>query len=190
MMLKKEGEKNMVYVFLAKGFEEIEALTLVDVLRRAEITVKMVAVDAQGKMVTGAHGISVLADCMEEEVVVDQAQMFVLPGGMPGTTNLEQNETVQQALAHATTSGKWIAAICAAPMILGNKGYLKNKEAICYPGFEKYLQGAVIKDNRVNIYDTFITSKGPGTASDFSFAIVSVLKNQDIAHQLKVKMQY
>ena len=180
----------MVYVFLAEGFEEIEALTVVDILRRAEISVKMVAVGTQDKMVTGARGIPVMSDCMENEVETDKAQMFVLPGGMPGTTNLEKNETVQQVLAYGVQNGTWIAAICAAPMTLGNKGYLKGKEAICYPGFEKYLQGAIVKDNKVNIYDKFITSKGPGTAGDFAFAIVSVLKDQDTAHQLKVQMQY
>jgi 4-methyl-5(b-hydroxyethyl)-thiazole monophosphate biosynthesis len=178
----------MVYIFLADGFEEIEALTVVDVLRRADIEIRTVSI--KDKFVTGGHGIPVLADCLIEEVKAEDADMFILPGGMPGTTNLEKNEKVQQFLEHGVDNGKWIAAICAAPMILGNKGYLKDIEAICYPGFEKYLQGAVIKDNRVNVCGKFITSKGPGTAMEFAFTIVSILKSEEAAQRLKRQMQY
>lgn len=178
----------MVYIFLADGFEEIEALTVVDVLRRAEIDSKMVSVG--NEIVTGAHGIPVVADCVIDDVSVKGVDMLILPGGMPGTTNLEQNEKVQHFLQFAVDNHKWIAAICAAPMVLGKKGYLKDREAICYPGCEKYLLGAVIKDNHVNVSGKFITSKGPGTAMDFALTIVSVLKNEDIAHQLRVQMLY
>ncbi|WHH60597.1 DJ-1 family glyoxalase III [Petroclostridium sp. X23] len=178
----------MVYIFLADGFEEIEALTVVDVLRRADIEIKMVSV--MDKTVTGGHGIMVQADCLIDEINGEDADMFVLPGGMPGTTNLEKNERLQEFLKYAVDNKVWIAAICAAPIILGNKGYLKDMHCICFPGFEKYLQGAVIKDNHVNISGKFITSKGPGTALDFAYTIVSILKDDDTAHRLKVQMQY
>jgi len=178
---------NLVYVLLAQGFEEIEALTVVDVLRRAGIDIQIVGVDAD--MITGSHGITVKADCTIEQVNSEEVEMIVLPGGMPGTKNLENSDKVQELLKNAVVQKKWVAAICAAPMILGNKGYLKDVEAICYPGFEKYLAGAVIKDAPVNVSKRFITSKGPGTAMKFALKIVSVLKDDDTAHQLKVGMQ-
>ena len=177
----------MVYVFLADGFEEIEALTVVDVLRRAEIPVKTVSVNKE--MVKGAHDISVQADCLIDDVVFEEAEMFVLPGGMPGTKNLEENEKVQMLLKSAVEQGKWVAAICAAPMILGNQGYLKNMKATCFPGFEEYLKEADVSDNPLEICGKFITSKGPGTAMDFAFAIVSVLKDENTAQNLREQMQ-
>lgn len=177
----------MVYVLLADGFEEIEALTVVDVLRRAEIDVETVTI--KDEMVTGAHGISVKADRFIEDVTIEEVDMLVLPGGMPGTKNLEQDKNVQDLLELAIKQEKWLAAICAAPMILGNKGYLKNIQAICFPGFEQYLKDAEIVDNKVNICNNFITSKGPGTAIDFALAIVSVLKDEDTAHDLRLQMQ-
>ncbi|MDK2799372.1 MAG: protein deglycase [Clostridiales bacterium] len=178
----------MVYIFLADGFEEIEAITVIDVLRRAGIELKTVSI--QNEMVTGAHHIPVKADCFIDSIKAENMDMLILPGGMPGTTNLEQNEKVQELLKYAVDHNKWIAAICAAPMILGNKGYLKNVQSICYPGFEKYLKGAVIQDNRVNVSGKFITSKGPGTAAEFAFAIVSILKGEELANKLQQTMQY
>ncbi|MGE4283641.1 MAG: DJ-1 family glyoxalase III [Clostridia bacterium] len=178
----------MVYIFLADGFEEIEALTVVDVLRRADIDIKMVSI--KDKLVRGGHGIAVEADCMIDEVKSEDADMLVLPGGMPGASNLEQNDKLQQLLKYGVDNKKWIAAICAAPMILGKKGYLKDIDAICYPGYEKYLQGAIVKDASVNICRNFVTGKGPGTALDFAYAIVSLLKDDNTAHSLKIQMQY
>lgn len=176
----------MVYLFLAQGFEDIEAITIIDILRRAEINLKTVSV--KDEIVESAHGVKVHADCLIKDVDVENAEMFILPGGMPGTTNLEESEELQKILKYAVDNEKWIAAICAAPMILGHKGYLEGKEAICYPGCEKELKGAIIKDTKVCTSGNIITSKGPGTASDFAYYIVSKLKSENIAHELKVGM--
>ena len=176
----------MVYVFLADGFEEIEALTVVDVLRRVDIEVKTVSI--KDKVVSGAHGIQVIADILIGETDINHASMLVLPGGMPGTKNLDNDAKVQEFIRTMVSNDKYIAAICAAPMIIGKMGYLKGKKAICFPGFENYLIGAVIADNPVNVDDKFITSKGPGTAIDFSLTLVSLLKGQDIADELRANM--
>ncbi len=178
----------MAYIFLAEGFEEIEAITVVDVLRRANIEVKIVSIGDMA--VKGAHDITLVADCSIEDISITEAKMIILPGGMPGTRNLEKDDKLQSIIKEAIATEKWLAAICAAPMILGNKGYLEGIDVICYPGFEKYLKGASIKDNNVNISKRFITSKGPGTALEFALSIVSVLKGNDLADKLKDEMQY
>jgi protein deglycase len=179
----------MVYVLLAEGFEEIEALTVVDILRRASIKTKTVSVNNR-EMVTGAHIMEVKADCFIDKKKLKDADMIVLPGGMPGTTNLEKSKDVSEILEYRVQKGLWIAAICAAPSILGKKDYLKDREATCFPGFEKYLKGAIVKNDNVVVSGNFITSKGPGTASDFAYEIVSVLKDADTAQTLKSQMQY
>jgi len=178
----------MVYVMMADGFEEIEALAVVDVLRRAGIDVFTVSITNKNT-VTGAHKIQVIADLTIKEAALEDADMIVLPGGMPGAQNLYDNPVLEEALEKRVKNNKWIAAICAAPFIPGKRGYLKGKEAICYPGFEKYLNGAIIKEQNVVISDNFITSKGPGTALHFAFAIVSVLKDQKTASELAEAMQ-
>ncbi len=178
----------MVYVMMADGFEEIEALAVVDVLRRAGIDVFTVSITNKNT-VTGAHKIQVIADLTIKEAALEDADMIVLPGGMPGAQNLYDNPVLEEALEKRVKNNKWIAAICAAPFIPGKRGYLKGKEAICYPGFEKYLNGAIIKEQNVVISDNFITSKGPGTALHFAFAIVSVLKDQKTASELAKAMQ-
>ncbi len=179
----------MIYILLADGFEEIEALTVVDVLRRAELNIKMVSVNNE-EFVRGAHDIIVKTDCNIEDVNKHDIQMIVLPGGMPGTKNLNGNNKVTELLKFCVENDLWISAICAAPMVLGNKGYLKGKEAICFPGFEKYLEDAIIRDSKVVVSDKFITSKGAGTAFDFAVTIVSLLKDENLAHTLRIQMQY
>jgi 4-methyl-5(b-hydroxyethyl)-thiazole monophosphate biosynthesis len=178
----------MVYVMLADGFEEIEALTVVDVLRRVNIKTHTVSI-GRDRAVTGAHNIPVAADLLISEADLEAADMIVLPGGMPGATNLYNNTILEKAINSMVLRRKWIAAICAAPFILGKRGYLKGKEATCYPGFEKDLIGAIIKDEKVVISDNFITSKGPGTALDFALAIVSVLRDNNTACTLRASMQ-
>jgi len=178
----------MVYVMLADGFEEIEALTVVDVLRRAGIEVNTVSVTGS-KTVTGSHNIPVVSDILINDADLENAEMVVLPGGMPGTNNLYSSRELERAISHRVENNKWIAAICAAPIILGRRGYLKGLEAVCYPGFESELAGAVIKNEKVVISNKIITSKGPGTALDFSFAIVSVLKDEALAQKLRASMQ-
>jgi len=128
-------------------------------------------------------------DKQEIARVLEGADMVVLPGGMPGSTNLDKSAALEKAIESRVSQKKWMAAICAAPFILGKRGYLKGKEAICYPGFEKELIGAIIKNEKVVISDNFITSKGPGTALDFALAIVSVLRDKNTADELRAGMQ-
>lgn len=177
----------MVYIMLADGFEEIEALTPADVLRRANIEVFTVSI-SNSRTVTGSHQIPVIADMLMEDADLVNAEMVILPGG-PGTQNLYNHKPLEKAIAQRVQQNKWMAAICAAPMILGKRGYLKDHEAICFPGYEKDLQGAVIKNSKAVVSGKFITSKGAGTALDFALAIVSVLKDENTAASLKSKMQ-
>ena len=177
----------MIYVFLADGFEEIEALATIDVLRRAELSVTTVGVDK--KEIVGAHNIKVLADISTLELRPADAKAVVLPGGMPGTLNLEGSDTVQSTLEYAHKNGLLIAAICAAPSILGHKGYLNGKNAVCYPGFEKELQGARTSEMPVVRDGNIITAKGAGVAIDFGLEIVSALVSEEKAKTLKEVMQ-
>ena len=178
----------MVYVMLADGFEEIEALAVVDVLRRVVIDVYMVSVTDKTN-VTGAHKIQVIADLTIKEAALEDADMIVMPGGMPGTQSLYDNSILEKALETRVKKKKWIAAICAAPFIIGKRGYLEGKEATCFPGYEKDLKGAKLSNQKVVISDHFITSKGPGTSLHFAYAIVSVLKDEKTAATLAKQMQ-
>ncbi len=178
----------MVYVFLADGFEEIEALSVVDILRRGEIGVKTVSI-TDNKTVMGAHSIPVIADIYFSEIS-DDIELIVLPGGMPGTTNLLKCDNLCTLISDENKKGTLISAICAAPMILGNLGILKGKTATCYPSFEKYLDGATIGDKSVCIDGNIITSRGPGTASEFAFAITEVLKGKETKDKLCGDMLY
>ncbi|MBR7092778.1 MAG: DJ-1/PfpI family protein [Clostridia bacterium] len=180
----------MILVCLADGFEEIEALATVDVLRRAGLTVRTVGIG--GEKITGSHGIEVTADCREDALpALDALQAVVLPGGMPGTKNLMDSPTVDALLRQAQARGALLCAICAAPSVLGQKGYLQGKKATCYPGFEKYLTGAqplgegymVVTDGRC------ITAKGAGVAIDFGLAIVQALLSTEKAEKLWSDMQ-
>lgn len=177
----------MVYVMLADGFEEIEALTPVDVLRRANIEVFTVSI-SYNKTVIGSHHIPVIADMLMEEADLLNAEMVILPGG-PGTQNLYNHAALEKVVASRVEQKKWMAAICAAPMILGKRGYLKGHEAICFPGYEKDLQGAVIKNCKAVVSGKFVTSKGAGTSLDFALTIVSVLEDEKTAASLRSKMQ-
>lgn len=178
----------MVYVMLANGFEEIEAITPVDVLRRANIEVSTVSI-SKDKTVTGSHNIPIIADLLIDEADLVNADMVILPGGLPGAENLYNNSVLEEVIAERVLQEKWMAAICAAPMILGKRGYLKGHEAICFPGFERDLHGATVKNCKAVVSGRFITSKGAGTALDFALAIVSVLKDEETAHAIKIKMQ-
>ena len=178
----------MVYVFLAEGFEEIEALTPVDLLRRAKIDVKTVGIG--GRTVTGAHAIPVTADITEKDIKLDgELHAVILPGGMPGTKNLEKSETVQKTLAYMNAKGGLVCAICAAPSVLGHAGLLKNKHATCFPGFEDQLTGAIIKNTAVVRDGSIITSKGAGTAIEFAAEIISALVNRDTAEKIVASIQ-
>ena len=174
----------MVLVFLANGFEEIEALTPVDCLRRCEVDVKTVGVG--NRVVTGSHGIKTVADLDDFEIIFDEKiDMIILPGGMPGTLNLEKSETVQRAIDHCVENGIPIAAICAAPSILGHRGLLKGKKATCYVGFEDQLEGAeVITDVPCVTDGNIITACGMGNALEFSCEIIRKLISAERAELL------
>lgn len=173
----------MVYILLADGFEEIEALTPIDYLRRAGVRragIKVSSVGITGKKVIGTHKIEVTADLLPEQVNREEMDMLVLPGGMPGTTNLEKDSFVQDLVAYAVENKIPVAAICAAPQVLGHKGYLKGKRAVCYPGFESELLGAKVEENKSVVIDgNFITAKSAGVAGEFSLALVRALAGED-----------
>ncbi len=175
----------MVYVFLADGFEEIEALAPVDILRRASVEVKTVSIN-NSLEVTGSHGITVKADILMSDAC-DKAEMLVLPGGMPGTLNLQKCQTLCDMLKKADG---YVAAICAAPSVLGGLGLLKGEKATCYPGFEDKLVGAEIVNLPVVISGKMITSRGAGTAHLFGFALLSLLKSEQEAEELRKTMMY
>lgn len=177
----------MVYVFLADGFEEIEALAPVDILRRAGLTVKTVGVG--GRVVTGSHGIAVSCDEVAGETALPDMQAVVLPGGMPGTVHLEKSADVQAALDCAAEQGCLIAAICAAPSVLGHRGMLQGRRATCFPGFEPELTGAVVTGDRVTVDGCIVTARGAGAALEFGFQLVSELCSPDEAARLREAMQ-
>ncbi len=177
----------MVYVFLADGFEIIEALAPVDMLTRAKIDVKTVGVT--GKVVTSSCGIPVTADITIDEFNYCNVDAIVLPGGMPGTLNLENNAAVQNAINKATESDTLLCAICAAPSILGHKGLLNGREAICFPGFEDALEGAEISDKYVVRDGNYITARGAGVCIEFGLEIVKALKGGDTANNVRETIQ-
>ena len=178
----------MVYCFLADGFEEVEAIAPVDMLRRAGVEVKTVGVT--GDVVTSSHGIGVVADIALCDVALDEnIEAVILPGGLPGATNLEDSAQVQKAIDFANEKGMYVCAICAAPQILGHKGLLEGKEAIAYPGFENELKGAKISHEYVVLDGNIITAKGAGVATEFGLKIVEVLKGADLAEKIGKAIQ-
>ena len=179
----------MLAMFLADGFEEIEALAVVDILRRAQIKIDTISID-DNLQVRGSHNIKVISDLKISEFDSSNYEGFILPGGLPGTTNLENCKSVTDALINANEEGKYICAICAAPSVLGKLGLLKDKKAICYPGYENTLTGADIIPQKVVVCKNAITSKGAGTAHDFAFEIVKIFKGSKIAEDIKNAMQY
>lgn len=176
-----------VYVHLAKGFEEIEAITVIDVLRRGGIDCKTVSVEEE-LIVTGAHEISVKADLLYDQADYEECTMIVLPGGMPGTTNLSAHQGLIEQIKKFAITEKWIAAICAAPMIFGGLGLLEGKMAVIYPGMEGYLTGAKVGRNNVAIDGNIITSRGIGAALEFALVLVEILKDKSTAMGLKSSM--
>ncbi|MBR7098474.1 MAG: DJ-1/PfpI family protein [Clostridia bacterium] len=174
----------MVYLFLANGFGENEALCPLDLLRRAGVEVTTVGING-AETVMGAHGICVHADLPDTMYRDSKPEMIILPGGMPGAKNLDESRVVDTALRAAASSGAYLAAICAAPMILGHRGYLEGKKAICFPGFESELAGASLSDERVVRDGNIITAAGMGVALEFGLALVAALKGDEIADQLR-----
>lgn len=172
----------MVYIFLADGFETIEALTVVDMLRRAGIDCQTVSIMQTREVIT-AHKISVQADVMLADMKDKEAEMYVLPGGLPGTPNLRANDTVMELIKKQYDAGKFVAAICAAPGIFSELGFLKGRKAICYPSFEEQLEreGAVLVREGAVTDAHVITGRGMGTAIDFGAAIITALAGKEAA---------
>lgn len=162
----------MIYVFLAEGFEEIEALATVDVLRRAGGDVRTVGVG--GREVTGAHGVRVSADLEEAEIEPEKAEMIVLPGG-PGTSRLERSEAMRRAVLGCIRNQRYVAAICAAPSILGHMGLLKEHIATCFPGYEPELHARKVSEGPVCVSGKIITARGPGVSVEFALKLVEIL---------------
>ncbi len=172
-----------IAIHFAEGFEEIEAISIVDVLRRANIEAIMVSLTGR-RMVKGSHNITITCDKVFEEVEYSQISFIVLPGGMPGAANINNHEGLREQILEFNEKGKGLAAICAAPMVFGNLGLLENKNAVSYPGFEKYLKGAKIEDSLVVESGRYITAKGPGAAIQFALKIVEQIKGKDIADEI------
>ena len=176
----------MIYILLADGFEEIEALTPLDMLRRVNAPVKTVSI-TERREVVGAHGITVLADLTFTDDL-EKASLLVLPGGMPGAANLDASAFVSALIKETAEGGGHLAAICAAPMVLGHQGYLAGKRATCFPGFEEYLTGAtvggkVIRDGKI------ITAAGMGVAQEFGLEMISALVSPEKAGEIRAAIQ-
>ncbi len=177
----------MVYVFLADGFEEIEAIVPIDLLRRADREV--ITIGVTGRVVIGSHGIPVTADITEGELAsLSSAEMIVLPGGMPGTINEEKSSVVQSAIDYCADNNIPIGAICAAPSVLGHKGLLSGKKAVCYTGFEKELEGAVIAKTGVVTDGNITTARGAGVAVEFGLELIKVLCGEEKSRQIRASI--
>lgn len=179
----------MIAILLAEGFEEIEALTPRDVLMRAGFDTRCVSITGE-RAVVGAHGITVLADATAGEIAPDDIEMLILPGGMPGTMGLDGSAVTDRFIEAALRRGVRIGAICAAPLILGRRGLLVGKRAVCYPGFEGELDGAVIAAEAVVTDGLITTAKGMGAALPFSLELVRLMKGETAASELAVQVIY
>ena len=177
----------MVDILLADGFEEAEALVTADLLRRGGCEVTLVGLD--GLTVTGAHHITVTADATLSQVTTDDLEMLVLPGGMPGARHLDASPVVQGWLAQAVERDRWVAAICAAPSILGRRGLLEGRQATVFPGFEEELAGASLSAQPVVVDGRFVTARGMGVALEFSLCLAGLLQGREKAQQLKESLQ-
>lgn len=177
----------MLHLFIAPGFEEIEAVVTLDILKRAGLEVATVAMTGK-RLVMGAHGIPMMADTLFRRALVSESQCFILPGGMPGAKNLLIHDGLKKALVAHNEKGKLIAAICAAPMILGNFGLLIDRKATCYPGFESEMRGAIPTGDMVTVDNNIITGKGPGAAIEFAFAIASHFVSKDAVERIRYDM--
>jgi 4-methyl-5(b-hydroxyethyl)-thiazole monophosphate biosynthesis len=167
-----------IFLFLAQGFEETEAINVIDVLRRGNVHVTTVSVE-ETLSVTGSHDITVMADKLFNDIDFSKGDMLILPGGMPGTNNLNSHDDLKILIKDYYSQHKYIAAICAAPLILGQLGLLRNKEAVCFPGYEKELAGAILSDKRIVVSDNIIMAKGAGCAIEFALKLVEILQNKE-----------
>ncbi len=179
--------QKVLAVHLAEGFEEIEAISIIDVLRRAEFEVIVVSVTTN-KVVSGSHQIKITADKLFEDVNYKKVDMIVLPGGLPGAYNLRDHKGLNDQIINFNKNGKPLAAICAAPLVFGKLGILKNKKATCFPGHEEKLKGANLTGNDVEVDGKIITGKGAGVAILFALKIVEFIKGKESADELGKRM--
>jgi len=179
----------LALVFLADGFEEVEAITPIDLLRRADITVQTVSI-SNSLEVKGAHDMVVKADVLFNDADFDNADVLILPGGSVGTRNLAQHADLKVKLVEFAEDDKMLAAICAAPSILGELGILRGRRATCYPGWDEALKGAYTSDHRVEVDENIITGRSAGTAMDFALALVAALASKAVAHKIAESILY
>lgn len=175
-------------VLLAEGFEEVEAVTMVDLLRRAEVEVTLLGVT--GKRVRGAHGVTIEADRLLREGAGEAWEMVILPGGMPGAENLRDHPEVQALVKRQNSEGGKLAAICAAPIALASAGVLQGRRVTSYPGFGEALTGADYREEPVVVDGNVFTSRGPGTAMAFALTLVETLKGRDVATALRDQLLF
>lgn len=180
---------NDICVFFGEGYEEIEALTVVDILRRASIPVKMVSI-TQEREATGSHQVTVKMDCLLSEVDFDKVEMIVLPGGMPGTKNLEACEVLMEQVDAFVKAGRPVSAICAAPSILGHRGHLRGREACSFPSFEDHLEGAEVLREPSVVSGNITTGRGMGAAIPFALEIVRYLQGEEAAEAIRSGIVY
>ncbi len=180
----------MVYVFFAEGTEELEFISIVDALRRAAIEVRTVSIDPDAKSVTGAHGVAIVPDMTVADIDDDGCDMLILPGGMPGTTNLMGSAALNSLIDEFIDEDRPLAAICAAPMALAARGALTGKKATIFPGREQALKdgGAIPVNERVVVDGNVITGKGPGAALEFALAVIGLLRGKEKAEEIKAQM--
>jgi DJ-1 family protein len=174
-------------IFLATGFEEIEAIATIDVLRRGNVPVTIVSITKELK-VTGAHNINIVADALFEDVAFDGSELLILPGGMPGAQNLQNHRVLGKLLQSHFKQNKLVAAICAAPKVFGHLNILNGKKATCYPGFENELLGAVLSDEGTVRDGNVITAKGPAFAIEFGLRLVEILHGKEVADKIALGM--
>lgn len=178
-----------VYEFLATGFEDIEALIPLDIMRRAGVDFKTVSITGD-LYVESAHGVSIKADMLIEDADMSDADLIMLPGGLPGATNLNAHNGVKKAIIEQNARGKMIGAICAAPMVLGGIGLLQGRRATCYPGFEKYLEGAEYTHELCTVDVNITTGEGPAAALPYAYTLLAALTDRQTADQVAEGMMY
>lgn len=179
----------MVCAFLAEGYEEVEALAVVDVLRRAKVEVKLISITGE-KLVLSSRGVTILADALFDEVNYDEAELLFLPGGLPGSDNLYEYEPLRKLITKFNNEGKRLAAVCAAPGVYGKMGLLEGKKATCYPGHEIKLLGATYVKDRVVTDGNITTSRGLGTSIELGLELVKLLKGEAESKDLAVRIQH
>ena len=178
-----------IWTFLAEGFEEVEALTVVDILKRAKFEVTMVSI-SEDLFVTSSHNVVVKADKKISELESELPDVIFLPGGMPGTLNLGEHEGLKDIILKAVEQDKIMAAVCAAPSVYGQMGLLKGRKATCYPGFEDKLLGAEYQAEQVVVDGKFVTSQGMGTCIPLGLKLVELLSSEETAVQVKNSIRY